>query len=128
MLPQAIAGKTVCVVGLGYVGYPLAEAFSHHLRTIGYDVDMSKIRSLNQTPENAILATSDPALIGEADFILICVPTPVTIFKDPDMSYVISAAVMVGKHLKKGATVVLESTRGRSSNENPGSPAGQIFS
>jgi UDP-N-acetyl-D-galactosamine dehydrogenase len=101
---------TVCVVGLGYVGYPLAEAFSHHIRTIGYDVDARKIQAIGRDPQNRIIVTSDPNLIGEADFVLICVPTPVTIFKDPDLSFVVSAATVVGDHLRKNAVVVLEST------------------
>ena len=71
--------KTVCVVGLGYVGLPLAEAFSKHLKTIGYDIDDKKIRELNaENDKDNIEFTSDPSKIKQADFILICVPTPVT--------------------------------------------------
>jgi len=101
---------TVCVVGLGYVGLPLAEAFSKHLRVIGYDVNIDKIKKLSQNNENNIAFTSDPANIREADFVIICVPTPVAKSKEPDLSYVKSAAELVGKNLKKGAVVVLEST------------------
>ena len=101
---------TVCVVGLGYVGLPLAEAFSKHLRVIGYDVNIDKIKKLSQNNENNIAFTSDPANIREADFVIICVPTPVTKSKEPDLKYVKSAAELVGKNLKKGAVVVLEST------------------
>ena len=104
--------KTVCVVGLGYVGLPLANAFSKHLKVIGFDVDEEKIRNLgnnNNTKEN-IEFTADPSKIKEADFILICVPTPVTKSKEPDLRYVKSAAEIVGKNLKRGAVVVLEST------------------
>ena len=71
--------KKVCIVGLGYVGLPLAEAFSKHLKTIGFDIDKEKIRTLhNVNNENSIEFTSDPAQIKQADFILICVPTPGT--------------------------------------------------
>jgi len=102
---------TVCVVGLGYVGLPLAEAFTKkHLRVIGYDVNVDKIKKLSQNNECNIEFTSDPANIREADFVIICVPTPVTKSKEPDLSYVKSAAELVGKNLKKGAVVVLEST------------------
>ena len=103
--------KTVCIVGLGYVGLPLAKAFSKHLKVLGYDIDSDKIENLNQnnTKEN-IEFTSDPSMINQADFVLICVPTPVTKSKEPDLSYVKSAAEIVGKNLKKGAIVVLEST------------------
>lgn len=105
-----ISDKTVCIVGLGYVGYPLAEAFSQKIKTIGFDIDTKKIAAISADPKNKILATTKPAEIKKADFILICVPTPVTKAKDPDLTPVISAAKTVGANLKKGATVVLEST------------------
>ena len=69
--------KTVSVVGLGYVGLPLAKAFSKHLKTIGFDVDNEKIRLLKRNKEN-IEFTTDPSLIEHADFVIIAVPTPVT--------------------------------------------------
>ena len=100
----------VCVVGLGYVGQPLAEAFSNSLRVIGFDVDENKIRKLNENNSNNIIYTADPSSIERADFVIITVPTPVTKSKEPDLSYVKSAAKTVGKNLKKGAIVVLEST------------------
>ena len=103
--------KTVCIVGLGYVGLPLAEAFSKHLKVMGYDIDEEKIKNLNSNNnEDNLEFTSDPSKIKRADFVLICVPTPVTKSKEPDLSYVRSAAEIVGKNLKKGAVVVLEST------------------
>ncbi|MCX6699454.1 MAG: NAD(P)-binding domain-containing protein [Methanomicrobiales archaeon] len=110
MTSKKILNKTVCVVGLGYVGLPLAEAFAEHLRTIGYRRDIKKVNELNKTPGNKIEATTDPAMIKKADFVIIAVPTPVTKAKDPDMEPVISASETVGKNLKKGAIVVLEST------------------
>jgi len=82
--------KTVCIVGLGYVGLPLAEAFSKHLKTMGYDINEAKIRTLhneNNNEEN-IEFTADPSKIKQADFVLICVPTPVTKSKEPDLSFV----------------------------------------
>ena len=100
---------TVCIVGLGYVGLPLAEAFSRHVRVIGYDVDGAKVAELNRG-EGDIEFTTDASLIKESDFIIIAVPTPVTKAKDPDLSYVMSAARTIGQNLKKGAIVVLEST------------------
>ena len=82
--------KTVCVTGLGYVGLPLAEAFLKHLKTIGFDIDEAKIRTLHDENNNEdnIEFTADPARIKQADFILICVPTPVTKSKEPDLRYV----------------------------------------
>lgn len=71
--------KIVCVVGLGYVGLPLAETFSKHLSVIGFDVDKEKIRKLNNdNNEDNLDFTADPSKIKDADFVLICVPTPVT--------------------------------------------------
>lgn len=105
-----VTDKTVCVVGLGYVGLPLAEAFAAHMRTIGFRRDQSAVDALNALPGNRIEATTDPAKIREADFVIIAVPTPVTRSKDPDFEPVISASHTVGKHLKPGAIVVLEST------------------
>ena len=73
--------KTVCIVGLGYVGLPLAEAFSKHLKVIGFDIDDEKTRKLgnnnNNKGENLEFST-DPSKIKLADFVIIAVPTPVT--------------------------------------------------
>jgi len=107
---KKILKKTVCVVGLGYVGLPLAEDFSRYIRTIGYRRDQNKVNELNNIPGNRIEATTDPQKIEKADFVIIAVPTPVTKAKDPDLKPVISASEVVGQHLKKGAIVVLEST------------------
>ena len=103
--------KTVCIVGLGYVGLPLAEAFSKHLKVIGFDIDEEKVKRLSESNNKQnIEFTTDPSKIKRADFVLICVPTPVTKSKEPDLSYVKSAAEIAGKNLKKGAVIVLEST------------------
>jgi UDPglucose 6-dehydrogenase/UDP-N-acetyl-D-galactosamine dehydrogenase len=103
--------RTVCIIGLGYVGLPLAKAFSKHLKTIGFDIDEEKVKWLSESNnEENIEFTSNPSKIKQADFVLICVPTPVTKSKEPDLRYVKSAAEVVGQHLKKGAIVVLEST------------------
>ncbi|RLG30426.1 nucleotide sugar dehydrogenase [Methanosarcinales archaeon] len=99
----------VCIVGLGYVGMPLARAFSQYFEVVGYDVNEKKVKELKANEENMEF-TSDPSLIKEADFIIIAVPTPVTKSKEPNLSFVTSAAETVGKNLKKGCVVVLEST------------------
>ena len=110
-MDHKLKDKTVCIAGLGYVGLPLALAFSEHLKTIGFDVDDNKIKELNKENNNQNIAfTDDPDEIRSADFIIIAVPTPVTKSKDPDLSYIESAARTTGTHLKRGATVVLEST------------------
>ena len=104
--------KTVCIVGLGYVGLPLAEAFSKHLKVIGFDIDEEKTRNLGNNNRNKdnLEFTTDPSKIKLADFVIIAVPTPVTKSKASDLRYIKSAAETVGKNLKSGATVVLEST------------------
>jgi len=109
MVPEPVTKTTVCVVGLGYVGTPLAEAFAEHVPTIGFDIDRRKVDTLIAA-RSKIQATTDPSLIKNADFIMICVPTPVSKAKDPDLGAVRSAATTVGKNLKENATVVLEST------------------
>ena len=109
MVSAAVNKVTVCVVGLGYVGTPLAEAFARHVPTIGFDIDARKVDSLIASKSN-IRATTDPVAIKEADFVMICVPTPVTKAKDPDLGPVRSATTTVGRNLKRNAIIVLEST------------------
>lgn len=101
--------KIVCVVGLGYVGMPLVEAFSRHVRVIGYDINKRKVERLKKEYPDLEL-TADPLKIKKADVVIIAVPTPVTKSKEPDLHPVISASEGVGRNLKKGAIVVLEST------------------
>ncbi len=101
----------VCVVGLGYVGKPLARYFSEELRTIGFDIDESKVEELDGENENPdLIFTSDPSKINEADFVIVSVPTPVKENKEPDLSMVKNASMTVGRNLKEGAVVVYEST------------------
>lgn len=110
MVSKELENKIVCIVGLGYVGQPLVEAFSKQLRAIGFDIDSNKVDRISSINGGKFLCTSDPSDIDQADFFLICVPTPITKHKEPDLRPVRSAAEVVGKHLKKGAIVVLEST------------------
>jgi UDP-N-acetyl-D-galactosamine dehydrogenase len=100
---------TVCIVGLGYVGMPLAEAFANHVHVIGFDINEKKVIGLKKRHPHLELM-SQSARIKDADIIIIAVPTPVTESKEPDLTPVISASKIVGKNLKKGAIVVLEST------------------
>ena len=110
MVRTDVTGLTICVVGLGYVGYPLAEAFSSHVRTLGFDIDPAKLERIRATAGNRIYTIDDPGMISEADVVIIAVPTPVTRAKDPDLCPVVSAAATIGRNLKQGAIVVLEST------------------
>jgi UDP-N-acetyl-D-glucosamine/UDP-N-acetyl-D-galactosamine dehydrogenase len=103
--------KIMCVVGAGYAGLPLAQAFAKKLKTISFDIDETKIKMYsaeNKNPNHTF--TSDPIEITKADFIAISVPTLITRSKKPDMSYVAKAATIVGKHMKKGSLVILESS------------------
>ncbi len=96
-MDHKLKDKTVCIAGLGYVGLPLALAFSRHLPTIVSDVDAGKIRELSGANDNPGIAfTDNPEDIRNADFIIIAVPTPVTKSKDPDLSYIESAARTIG--------------------------------
>ncbi len=110
MVQKAITDKTVCVVGLGYVGLPLAKAFARHLKVIGYRRNQEAVDALNRTVRGDFFVTTDPKRIKEADIVIICVPTPVTKNKQPDLGPIVDATTTVGRNLKKGAIVVCEST------------------
>ena len=118
-----IAQSAVAVVGLGYVGLPLAVAFGRHCRTIGYDRSSSKIAACRRgedptgevTPAALKAAsmlefTDDPSALKAADFIIVAVPTPVDDAHHPDFGPLVSASEAVGSNLKSGAIVIYEST------------------
>jgi len=114
---------TVAVIGLGYVGLPLVVEFGKQLRTIGFDVVPEKVttcrtgRDPSREIPDAEMAlavhaeySDDPTALREADFILVAVPTPVDAARIPDFGPLIAASRSLGPHLKRGATVVYEST------------------
>ncbi len=110
-MKQVSDSTVVCVIGLGYVGFPLAEAFAKSFRVVGFDIDKKKLKRLAETNTNRnLILTSKKEDIRQADFIIVCVPTPVTESKDPDLSYVNGAATVAGQNMKKGCVVVFEST------------------
>ncbi len=112
----------ICVVGLGYVGLPLAVELSKYFKVVGFDINASRVSVLKSGKDpngeveddvlvNAKLSYSDnPKDISTADFIIVAVPTPVDAHNNPDLTPVISASRTVGKNLKKNAIVVYEST------------------
>lgn len=101
---------TVCVVGLGYVGLPLAENFSEHFDVIGYDIDTEKVEELERENDKDIEFSDNPSVIGEADFVVVCVPTPIDDRKKPDLSILKDASRTVGEELEEGTVVVYENT------------------
>ena len=106
-----VSRATVSVVGLGYVGMPLAEGFARSLKVIGFDIKSKKIAQMaknNRQPN--LVFTDDATRLSLADFLIICVPTPVTSTKEPDLGFVIGAAETVGQNMKRGSVVILEST------------------
>jgi UDP-N-acetyl-D-glucosamine/UDP-N-acetyl-D-galactosamine dehydrogenase len=122
-LHDAIVTNTVAVVGLGYVGLPLAVEFGKRFRTIGFDLSEEKIehyrRHVDPTGEvssqelkaaTKLAVSSDAAQLAQADFIIVAVPTPVDDAHQPDFAPLAGASESVGRHLKRGATIVFEST------------------
>jgi UDP-N-acetyl-D-glucosamine dehydrogenase len=128
-LLQRIADRRACigVIGLGYVGLPLAVEFARAgFPVIGFDVDASKAAALNAgtsyipdvptahvadvVARGAFRATTEAAELGTADVIDICVPTPLRKTKDPDLSYVVQAVEATANVLRRGQLVILEST------------------
>lgn len=106
-----IRTATVCVVGAGYVGLPLSRELSRSYPVVSYDIDEGKIRDLssqNRNPDH--IFTTDPASMAEADFIMVCVPTPLSKDKRPNMSYIENAAGTIGRYMKRGAVVIIESS------------------
>lgn len=118
---------TAGVVGLGYVGLPLVDAMcAKGINVIGFDIDRNKAARLNDgksyldtvsddqvkswRDQDLFEATDDMSRLGEADFILICVPTPLDERSEPDLSYVETTAQAVAKTLRTGQVVILEST------------------
>ena len=114
---------TIAVIGLGYVGLPLAVEFGKKFETLGFDLAADKVaayaRYVDPTGEvssedlraaTRLTCSTDPAVIGKADFIVVAVPTPVDDAHQPDFTPLLKSSESVGRHLKRGATVVFEST------------------
>lgn len=119
--------STVAVIGLGYVGLPLSLQFAQHgSRVIGLDVDQSKIDALQSgrsyikhiggdrirqlVDEKVFIPATEMARVSEAEAVILCVPTPLTKQREPDLSYVLNTGRAIAPHLRPGMLVVLEST------------------
>jgi UDP-N-acetyl-D-glucosamine dehydrogenase len=119
-------GARIGIVGMGYVGLPLALLFSEERFVItGFDVDSRKVDTLNQggsyivripreeiesARKHGFSATSDYARIAEMDVVIICVPTPLNEYHEPDLSYVTGTVSSIAPHLHEGQLIILEST------------------
>jgi len=114
---------TIAVVGLGYVGLPLAVEFGTHYRTIGFDLSAKKVAAyrtfVDPTGEvtadqlraaTMLAVTTDAAQLREADFVVVAVPTPIDEAHQPEFGPLLGASEAVGRNLKRGAVVVFEST------------------
>ncbi len=114
---------TIAVIGLGYVGLPLAVAFGRKNKTIGFDLDTRKIDHYRSYYDPAgevseqdlrsavqLTFTTDPSLLAEADFLVVAVPTPIDSARRPDLRPLIDASSTAGRYMKRGAVVVFEST------------------
>ena len=117
----------ICVVGLGYVGLPMSLAFSEAGFTVcGFDVDSCRVEKLSQgesyitdvsdsqlrasLSQGMFRATTDPKVLALSDVILICVPTPLSKSKDPDLRAILSATEMIADYIHPGQLIILEST------------------
>jgi len=115
----------ICVIGLGYVGLPLAAAFTKKFSVVGFDVNQSRITDLKnhidrtlelnedqlkEASDRGLVFTADVSVIADCNFYVVTVPTPIDEFKNPDLRPLLSASETVGRVLKKGDVVVYEST------------------
>lgn len=115
--------STIAVIGLGYVGLPLVVEFGKHSRTIGFDTSSEKVESCrmgvdpsHEIPAHEMIAavhaeySSDPVVLGQADAIIVAVPTPVDEAHRPDFRPLVEASKAIGEYMKVGATIIYEST------------------
>ncbi|HPM42879.1 MAG TPA: NAD(P)-binding domain-containing protein, partial [Candidatus Omnitrophota bacterium] len=117
----------VGIIGLGYVGLPLAVTFAKGgFKVYGIDIDKHRVERLKEGETHILdvsiddvkstmrskkfIPTTDPSVIKEVDAVIICVPTPLNKTKEPDVSFIVSAVDSIKKHMKRGQIIVLEST------------------
>ena len=112
----------IAVVGLGYVGLPLAVALSRYFKVVGYDLKTERIQELaagrdrtlevsgEELRSASVVFTDQPELLSECGVIIVAVPTPIDAYRIPDFTPLKGASFTVGRHMRKGAVVVYEST------------------
>lgn len=123
----------IAIIGMGYVGLPLAVEFSKIFDVIGYDISEDAISKLKKGKsyitgipdqtiknilKNSFIPTTDPKLLKDADFLIICVPTPLKKDKTPELKYIKEASTTISQNLRKGQFVILESTTFPGTTEN----------
>jgi UDP-N-acetyl-D-glucosamine/UDP-N-acetyl-D-galactosamine dehydrogenase len=114
--------KKIAVIGIGYVGLPLAVELSNHFNVIGYDANKNKINNLNsgkdlnqqysakEINKKNLSFTNDQNKVTNSNIYIVCVPTPITKKKLPNLKYLKKASILIGKTIKKNETVIFEST------------------
>lgn len=120
---DSVKENRIAVIGLGYVGLPLASAFAREIATVGFDIDESRIRELQLGEDRTrevtrqelssakyLCLSTDEADLKECDYYIITVPTPIDDANTPDLTALKAASVLVGKVLKRGSIVIYEST------------------
>jgi UDP-N-acetyl-D-galactosamine dehydrogenase len=125
-----LTGKeTIAVIGLGYVGLPLAVLFARKYKVVGFDINQQRICELEKgndrtreltaeqlfavhrpSSSDGLYYSCDPNVLSRAGLIIVTVPTPIDIYKKPDLTPLVNASTMIGKYIKAGTTVVYEST------------------
>jgi UDP-N-acetyl-D-galactosamine dehydrogenase len=115
---------SICVVGLGYVGLPLAAVFARQFKVVGLDINQTRIAELQRGHDRTrelsseqlaaasagLTFASDPVVLAEARLLIVTVPTPIDDHKNPDLTPLVKASEMIGRHIQPGTTVVYEST------------------
>jgi UDP-N-acetyl-D-galactosamine dehydrogenase len=114
--------ETICVVGLGYVGLPLAVTFARKFKVVGFDINARRVAELQaghdrtreltkeQLQASPITFSTDPITLSAARLIIVTVPTPIDDHKNPDLTPLVKSSTMIGQYIKPGTTVVYEST------------------
>ncbi|MDO6709985.1 Vi polysaccharide biosynthesis UDP-N-acetylglucosamine C-6 dehydrogenase TviB [Aliiglaciecola sp. 2_MG-2023] len=122
-MTENIYKKRIGIIGLGYVGLPLAVSFGRKFSTLGFDINQQRIEELNRgedhtlevSPEElksvtSLTFSSEPEDLSQCDFIIVTVPTPIDKNRQPDLTPLKKASEMIGKVVKSGATIIYEST------------------
>ncbi|MEY2971827.1 MAG: protein CapL, partial [Bacteroidota bacterium] len=122
---SAPSNPVIAVVGLGYVGLPLALALSREFRVLGFDINTARVAELNRGEDHTLEAdpaelaealkrglsfSAETSALGEANVFIVTVPTPIDQFKAPDLKPLLSASATIGAALKAGDVVIYEST------------------